>query len=145
MEISEIKSRLTILQVARKYGLEPNKYDMVLCPFHEDKTPSLKLYYETNTFNCFGCSANGDVIEFIQLKEKVTKHEAILKAKTMIDINYTEVTKPKETKSQPKENYTEILTKIYSYFQNGINSGTAKRPKEYLQSRKLNPELLEVG
>ncbi|MCK5169744.1 MAG: toprim domain-containing protein [Bacteroidales bacterium] len=155
MEISEIKSRLTILQVASHYGLKPNKYDMIICPFHEDKDPSLKLYYETNTFNCFSCAANGDVIEFIQLKEKCTKHEAILKAKAMIDINYTEVTKPEQAKSQPKdlsaetkvkaENHVEILSKIYSYFQKGINSGTAKRPKEYLQSRNLNQELLEIG
>jgi DNA primase len=39
----------------------------------------------------------------------------------------------------------EILTKIFTYFKNGLHSGIAKRPTEYLQSRNLNPELLELG
>lgn len=39
-----------------------------LCPFHNEKTPSFKVY-NTNTFHCFGCKANGDAIDFIiQLK-----------------------------------------------------------------------------
>jgi hypothetical protein len=34
------------------------------CPFHSEKTPSFYIYTKTNTFHCFGCSANGDVIAF---------------------------------------------------------------------------------
>lgn len=106
MEISEIKSRLSILQVAKHYGLDPNKYDMVKCPFHEDKNPSLKLYYETNTFNCFSCSANGDVIEFIQLIEQCTKHQAIIKAKFMLSGAEVELLSY-ETKINPIKNQLE--------------------------------------
>lgn len=144
MEISEIKSRLTIMQVVRHYGLKPNKYDMIVCPFHEDKDPSLKLYYETNTFNCFSCSANGDVIEFIQLKEKISKHEAILKAKTMIDISYTEEVKPKTTKSEldPLAR-TAILIKYLQSSKNSIER--SKSAQEYCEKRNLNYNKLDIG
>lgn len=59
---------------------------MLKCPFHEEKEPSLKIYPQTNTFNCFGCKVNGDTIEFIQLKEKCSKHAAILKAKELLAV-----------------------------------------------------------
>ena len=71
MEIQEIKSRLSILTVLNHYNLKPDRHQMLKCPFHEDDQPSLKIYTETNTFNCFGCNANGDAIEFIQRKENL--------------------------------------------------------------------------
>lgn len=55
---SEIKSSLTMQEVARFYGLEINRAGMACCPFHDDKTPSLKIY--DDHFYCFGCGATGD-------------------------------------------------------------------------------------
>ena len=34
---------------------------MACCPFHNDKTPSMKL---DQRYHCFGCGADGDVIDF---------------------------------------------------------------------------------
>ena len=59
MEISEIKQRLSIETVLVHYDLHPDKHNLLKCPFHDDKDPSLKIYPETNTFNCFGCGAAG--------------------------------------------------------------------------------------
>jgi DNA primase len=36
-----------------------------LCPFHSEKTPSLTVNEDKGLFYCFGCSASGDVIDFI--------------------------------------------------------------------------------
>ncbi len=142
MEIKEIKQRLSILTVLNHYNLEPDRHQMLKCPFHEDDQPSLKIYTETNTFNCFGCNANGDVIEFIQRKENLNKHQALTKAAELCGEIQPANNKPK---SQPVQNHTEILTKIFSYFQNGLNSGVAIKPKEYLQERGLDYKLLEAG
>ncbi|WP_161636209.1 CHC2 zinc finger domain-containing protein [Saccharicrinis fermentans] len=60
MEIREIKQCLSIFTVLKHYGLYPYKNNMLKCPFHADDKPSLKVYPNTNTFNCFGCAANGD-------------------------------------------------------------------------------------
>lgn len=40
------------------------------CPLHDEDTPSMRFYEETNTFYCFGCRAGGDVI---QLHRKFTQ------------------------------------------------------------------------
>ena len=143
MEIRDIKQKLTILAVLQHYGLKTNKHDMLCCPFHEDKEPSLKVYPKTDTFNCFGCQANGDVIEFIQLKENVSKHEAILKATAMI--NPSEIkplpTKPKDLsdhlaeETPSREGKIELLTRLFNYFRGAVNN--SKPAREYIAQRKL--------
>ena len=145
MEISEIKQRLTMLQVLQHYTLKPDRNGMLKCPFHPDDTASMKIYPGTNTFNCFGCGKNGDGIEFCTLKEG-SKHKGLLKATELSGeiikpINNT----PKQPTSQPKESHTEILTKIFKSFKNGLGNAMSVKPKEYLKSRNLNFELLEIG
>jgi DNA primase len=90
MTIEEIKERLNIKDVLAHYGIVINKNHHINCPFHEDKTPSMKVYEETNTVYCFSgnCGTHGsslDVIEFVIKKESCTKHEAILKCKAMLN------------------------------------------------------------
>lgn len=60
---SEIKGSLPMPEVARFYGLEMNRAGMACCPFHDDKTPSLKVY--DDHFYCFGCGATGDCTGFV--------------------------------------------------------------------------------
>jgi DNA primase len=89
MEIAEIKAQLTINQVLDHYGLKANPSKMLCCPFHNDKTPSMQVYPETNTVHCFSsnCKLHGkaiDVIDFILHHEGISKHEAIVKAKELI-------------------------------------------------------------
>jgi DNA primase len=143
MEISEIKAQLTIAQVLDHYNLIANKNQMLCCPFHNDKTPSLQIYPLTNTFCCFSsnCTAGtGDVIEFIRLMEKCTKHEAINKAKTLINPNPT-------TTMLSTENETigriAVMTKYYQSCLQGMSR--SPQAKEYAEQRHLNADLLGIG
>jgi len=79
MEIKDIKAHLSIETVLNHYQIKLQNRQC-LCPFHKDDTPSLRIYPETNTYHCFGCGANGDVIQFIQDFEKLSKHQALKKA-----------------------------------------------------------------
>ena len=42
-----------------------------LCPFHSEKTPSFTVYPNNQSFYCFGCSAGGSVISFVQRAENL--------------------------------------------------------------------------
>ena len=46
------------------------------CPFHQEKTPSFKVFPKTNTYKCFGCGAGGNSIAFLMAKEGITFPEA---------------------------------------------------------------------
>ena len=61
-----IKAALDIERVVSFYGYEPNRNGYVCCPFHNERTASLKIYPNSNSFYCFGCGAGGDVIDFVR-------------------------------------------------------------------------------
>ncbi|WP_438712362.1 CHC2 zinc finger domain-containing protein [Aquimarina muelleri] len=89
MEITQIKQHLSITEVLQYYGVELIKNKQCLCPFHDDKIPSMQVYADSNTVYCFSgnCNKSGkaiDVIDFIMHKESITKHQAIVKAKAMV-------------------------------------------------------------
>ncbi len=56
-----VKQSVTTRQAAEHYGIRVGRNGMACCPFHNDKTPSMKL---DRRYHCFGCGADGDVIDF---------------------------------------------------------------------------------
>lgn len=83
MEITAIKERLSLSAILQHYHLEP-KNKMLHCFYHEDKTASLQVNPEKNFYKRHSCGKTGDVIQFIEDYEKISKHEAIKKAKSFL-------------------------------------------------------------
>lgn len=146
MEINEIKQRLTLATVLHYYGLKPDKQLRLKCPFHNDKTPSMQVYYKTHTVYCFSanCKTHGkslDVIDFIMNKEDLTKHQAIKKAVQILGGGGTiTANKRKEDTDQYR---IEFLERMFIYFKNAISN--SKPAQEYLQNRNLDYQKTEVG
>jgi hypothetical protein len=61
IDYQAIRERITLEEASRWLGFTPQS-GFIDCPFHKEKTPSLKLY--ENRFHCFGCGASGDVTDF---------------------------------------------------------------------------------
>ena len=144
MEITEIKTQLTMSTVLHYYGLKTDKQSRLNCPFHEDKTPSFQVYYKTQTAYCFSsaCKTHGksmDVIDFILYKENGTKHEAINKAVEILGHNEPN----KRERYQQDLSREQFLTNMFQYFKNAISN--SKPAKEYLQSRNLDNKKIEIG
>ena len=70
-----VKRSVTTRQAAERYGVRVGRNGMCRCPFHDDKTPSMKA---DRRFHCFGCGADGDVIDFVSRLEQATPKEAAL-------------------------------------------------------------------
>jgi DNA primase len=66
--IEDVKERVDAAAVfARHIELRPSGSGFVArCPFHEDHTPSFRVYPAKARYHCFGCGAHGDVFEFLQ-------------------------------------------------------------------------------
>lgn len=67
------------LDIVGKGGTAP----VTICPFHNDKRPSLRLYPQTSSdskphFHCFACNAHGDVFDLVKELRKLTFAESIL-------------------------------------------------------------------
>ncbi|MFN8613794.1 MAG: CHC2 zinc finger domain-containing protein [Vulcanimicrobiota bacterium] len=77
-EIEELKASVDLASVMENYGvtLKPSgKSQLGCCPFHDDDKPSLSI--TGGLWQCFGCQAGGDVISFLQLKEKIDFPSAV--------------------------------------------------------------------
>jgi DNA primase len=139
MEIQDLKSRLSILEVADRLDIRVDKQGKALCPFHDDKTPSLQFSKEKNICTCFSSKCNAGTMDIIGLTEKklqLNTHEAIMRLKEWAEHTPTNG-KPKAPEIHESETLSRIalLTKVFRYFENGMK--TSKTGKEYLQSRSL--------
>lgn len=144
MEILEIKQKLTIANVLYYYGYKTDKQSRINCPFHEDKTPSMQVYYKTQTAYCFSsnCKTHGksmDVIDFVMHKENSTKAEAINKCKEILGYQKPD----SKERYQPDLSKSQFLANMYQYFKNAVSN--SKPAKDYLQQRSLDHKKIEVG
>jgi len=166
MEISAIKERLSLSEVLQQYSLEP-KNNMLKCFMHDDKTASLQVNLEKNFYKCHACGKTGDVIQFIEDYEKLSKHEAIKKAQSFLSneepatrklsgaaIGQTEISTEKSAlflKDNTKNIdgvgtarwQAEFLGRMLAYFKKGLYN--SKHAKEYLEKRGLDFTKIEVG
>ena len=69
------KQSVTTRQAAEHYGIHVNRNGMCVCPFHNDKNPSMKV---DRRFYCFGCGTTGDVIDFVSRLHGIGSKEAAL-------------------------------------------------------------------
>lgn len=72
-EVKErIKREVSIQRLAEARGIKLQRVGrslMGLCPFHDDRNPSLSIDPEKNEWHCFGCDRKGDVIEWVRCAE----------------------------------------------------------------------------
>lgn len=72
--LEELKGRVDLVEIVRSSGValtRRGKNWLGRCPYHDDETASLSVNSESQLFNCFGCQTGGDVLRWIQLREKV--------------------------------------------------------------------------
>ena len=65
--VDDIKNMHSMREIVEKYGFKINRQGYINCPFHKEKTASMKIY--DKSYHCFGCGENGDIFTFIQKVE----------------------------------------------------------------------------
>ena len=68
-----VKQSVSTREAAAFYGIEVKRNGMACCPFHDDKNPSMKV---DQRFHCFGCGADGDVIDLTAQLYNLSPKEA---------------------------------------------------------------------
>ncbi len=138
-----------MLTVLQHYGLKTDRQHRMCCPFHADKTPSMQVYYKTQTAYCFSanCKTHGksmDVIDFILYKEEVSKAAAIQKAKELLgNVSKNNLIKSNSAVPAKSKHRIEVLQKIFAYFCNALPY--SKAAQTYLEQRRLDYKKIAVG
>ena len=79
-QIKQVKEANDIVDVVRDYvALKPvGPIFRGICPFHADDRPSLDVNPRRQRYRCWACGKYGDVIGFIQERERVSVPEALM-------------------------------------------------------------------
>ena len=80
-----VKDSVSTRQAAERYGLRVGHSGMCKCPFHNDRNPSMKV---DKRFHCFGCQADGDVINFTSRLFSISPREAALRLAEDFGVQY---------------------------------------------------------
>ena len=86
---ADVKRLVPVRLAAERYGFTPNRGGYICCPFHSEKTASLKLYDGDGGFCCFGCGARGSVIDFTMRLFDINFRQAILRLDMDFSLNLT--------------------------------------------------------
>lgn len=103
-EVEQIKQRLDIVELISSY-LTVKKAGAsyrALCPFHNEKTPSMMISPEKQIFKCFGCGEGGDVFSFVMKMENLNFPETLEMLATRAGVKLTRRT-PEKTEQETKE------------------------------------------
>lgn len=143
----EIKAKLDIADIVGEYiNLKAAGSNFRgLCPFHNEKTPSLMVSPDKQIWHCFGCGKGGDLISFVMGMEGLDFVEALKflapRAGVVIDNkNFSD--------NSQKNRLLQIMELSRKYYHFILKSGKAskeniKKIKEYLSDRGLSEEAID--
>lgn len=136
--IENLKNIVDIADVVGSYiPLKKSGANFVcVCPFHNDKHPSMSISPSKGIYHCFSCKAGGDAIKFVMEYEKLGYVEAIEKLASIYNValEYT------SSKNEPK-----IDKKILENLNLHYKTLLYKNPEalNYLKSRSITDAIIE--
>lgn len=125
MNSEEIKKTYSMRDILSRYGIQPNRAGFIRCPFHKEKTASMKIYQDS--YYCFGCGAHGDVFDFVSAMDNLTFREA-----------FRELGGTYEHK---KETFNERMARYHAQKEREMRR---KQADELKARRKLNNDLIDI-
>ena len=137
--IEKLKNQIDIVNIIEQYipvKKMGSSYKCV-CPFHDDKNPSMSINQNKQMYHCFACKAGGDAVKFVMDYEKLTYPEAIEKIAQIsnFSLEYTNDKVPTQ-----KEN-KHILEKANAFYRSEFFKHEAA--VRYIYSRGINDAMIE--
>ncbi len=133
--INLIKSRILLSDiVSKKIKLTKRGNSFVgLCPFHLEKTPSFSVTDTKGLYYCFGCSAHGDIFEFVLQTEGLSFRDAVQKLASIAGVEL------------PKKNYVDTNNKFFSILESAASwfAQNNQYAIYYLKQRKISDKTIE--
>ena len=117
-----------------------------LCPFHGEKTPSFNVNPDKGFFKCFGCGVGGDVIKFVELRDRVGFAEAVktLAARFGMAVPEAEGQKENEAAIAEREAILKMHEIAAEFYRGHFDTPAAKKAREDIEKRGLTPDTIKT-
>ncbi len=150
--IESVLKHADIINVISSYlnVIRKGKNALAICPFHDDKNPSLNISSEKQIYKCFSCGEGGNAISFVRNYEHISYDEAVRKVAELSDFHdprlYTQRTV--EFVDPEKEPLYKAMADLNSYYQYALSTREGEKAREYLKKRNIpldQQEKFQVG
>ena len=142
-QLNKLKSDISLTRLIQSQGYEvikEGKDHIMNCPFHDDKTPSLKISSSKNLFNCFGCGASGTVIDWVMKTQNLDFRSA---CENLMNHQGIKIEEKSINPLTAKVNNQKLLNQAIDYYHETLKQSPVAL--EYLKLRGLdNPELIDT-
>ncbi len=141
--IEEIKQRLSIVDLISTYiSLKRSGRTYTgLCPFHDDKNPSMQVNEEKGLYHCFSCGAGGDIFSFLVNYRNLSFREALEELAQKLGITIANDKSSKE-RSSNRSNLLKVNNLAISFFhKNLLKNKNSASAREYLAGRGINSDI----
>ncbi|MCV2531116.1 MAG: DNA primase, partial [Candidatus Lightella neohaematopini] len=119
-----------------------------LCPFHIENNPSFLVNEEKQFYYCFGCSARGNVIDFLMNHDKLDFISSIEELSNLFSLEIPYEYYNKSSKVEKRTKLYEIINKINNYYHEMVINKISKDAINFLKFRGLNNYVIsyfEIG
>ncbi|MEM9021468.1 MAG: DNA primase [Planctomycetota bacterium] len=140
--------------VGEHVQLRPKGREVVgLCPFHDDKTPSMYVSSSKQIYKCFSCGAGGDCFSFVMDYHKMDFREAL---KYLADRAGIELTPFKAGRdgaqgggggaggASPRKRLLAANEQALEFFVQQLHSPTGRTAQQYIEQRRISDEMVEA-
>ena len=147
-EVERLRKEISVQRLAEARGIKLMRHgaDLVgLCPFHDDKTPSLVITPAKNLWHCLGaCSAGGTAIDWVMKAEGVSfRHAVELLREDHLPLSASPIQPVKQSTVpklppliDPRADDTKLLETVVGYYQKTLKE--SPEALKYLESRGLH-------
>lgn len=140
-QVRLIKTRIDLVQLMGEYTpLRKSGGNFTgCCAFHQERTPSMYVYAEQQTYHCFGCGAHGDAITLIREKEHLEFADAVefLARRAGIAITYQNTGKNQMARGE-RDDLMKVVEFAAGFYERQLwEAPEAEEAREYLASRHL--------
>ena len=135
--LSDYKHALPMSELLQSLGLEgPNGSGKILCPFHDESTPSCHVY--DSHLYCYGCGVSMDSIDLVMTLEEVGFKDALRRLAKLADLPDPDFNGDMETIHRKQAEIAVIYARFFE--KSKENSAHAL---DYLQSRGITPDTIQ--
>ena len=145
--IYELKNLCDIVSIVSSYVelKSAGKNKKCLCPFHSEKTPSMVVYEDTQSFYCFGCGVGGDVITFIEKIENLNYIDSVKFLSNRVGLSIPNENLDDEV-SRKRQRILAMNRLAARFFFNNLKSKAGRVGIEYFRNRGLfNKTIVKFG
>ena len=140
-QVRLVKSRIDLVQLMGEYTpLRKSGGNFTgCCAFHQERTPSMYVYAEQQSYHCFGCGAHGDAITLIREKEHLEFSDAVefLARRAGISIEYQKTGKNQLARGE-RDDLIKVLEFATGFYERQLwEAPEAAEARDYLASRHL--------